>query len=200
MIIRREEKAGFTLMEMVVSLSIITIITVLFIANYHSANRRTDLVMASQNLVADLHMAQNNTLGLVKYYDTADGTIPAGGWGVNFDAANNRYTIFADLDAPSNDPNSGYMKYDQATEGQVKSGARVIQLPPQLQIAELKTGSNFVDPAVNVTFLPPDPQTNIYRVGAGATSTSLEIKLKELQSNTTKTIRVNFLGLIEVTN
>lgn len=200
MVKNKKDKKGFTLIEMVVSLGVIMMVTVLFIANYKTANKRSDLVMATQNLVADMHLAQNNTLGLIKYYNTSTGTTPAGGWGISLDQTNNRYTLFADLDEPAAVPGDGYMDYDLATEGSVSAGARVTQLPPSIQITELKTDSAVTNSRVNVTFLPPDPQTNIYRVSALTTSTALEIKLKELVGNTTKTVRVNFLGLIEVIN
>jgi len=190
--------AGFTLIEMVVSLSVVMVVTVMFIANFHTANKRTDLIMTAQNLAADLHLAQNHTLGLVKYHNSSEGTVPAGGWGINFDATNNEYTLFADLDAASTVPGSGYMEYDSALEGNVNYGARVTQMPPGIEISELKTDAALLNSRVNVTFLPPDPRTNIYRVAAAATSTTLDIKLKETQNNTTKTVRVNFLGLVEV--
>jgi len=190
--------AGFTLIEMVVSLSVVMVVTVMFIANFHTANKRTDLIMTAQNLAADLHLAQNHTLGLVKYHNSSEGTVPAYGWGINFDATNNEYTLFADLDATSTVPGSGYMEYDPALEGNVNYGARVTQMPPGIEISELQTDTALLNSRVNVTFLPPDPRTNIYRVAAAATSTTLDIKLKETQNNTTKTVRVNFLGLIEV--
>jgi prepilin-type N-terminal cleavage/methylation domain-containing protein len=200
-------KRGFTLIEMVVSISIVTIIAVLFIANYHSSNKRTDLIMAAQNLVADLHAAQNNALGLVKYGATpALAEVPAGGWGISFDTSLNSYTLFADLDIPStpSSPSPGYREYDPETEGNINYGARVTQLPPQIEIMELKTTDadedTHLDDQVNVTFLPPDPSTNIYRVNAVATSTVLEIKFREKQNNTTKTVRINFLGLAEVSD
>ena len=47
-----------------------------------------------------------------------------------------------------------------------------------------------------VTFLPPDPLTRIR--GSSGTSTFLEIRLRENLNYTTKTVRVNFLGLVEV--
>lgn len=190
---------GFTLIEMVISISIILMITVLFIVNYHSTDKRSDLVMAAQNLVADLHLAQNNTLGLVKYNGDAGG-VPPGGWGISFDTGSNAYTLFADLDRPPapGNPSPGYMKYDPSSEGNIRYGARVTPLPAQIEIMELRTGGGLLNSRVNVSFLPPDPQTNIYRVDTAATSTVLEIKLRETQSNSTKTVRVNFLGLAEV--
>jgi prepilin-type N-terminal cleavage/methylation domain-containing protein len=182
------QSAGMSLIEMVVSIAMVAIIAALFIANYRSANKRTDLVMAAQALVADLHLAQNNTLGLVTY----NGTVPAGGWGVHFDTAQNSYTMFADLNAPGT---SGYLDYDSG-EGEVNYGARVTTLPPNIEISELQTPGPELNTQVNVSFLPPDPQTNIYN--GAATSSSLLIQLKELRNDSIKTVRVNFLGLAEV--
>ncbi|NCN22400.1 hypothetical protein GW934_02795, partial [Candidatus Falkowbacteria bacterium] len=41
-------QGAFTLIEMVVSLGVIMIISVIFIANYRNANKRTDLIMTAQ--------------------------------------------------------------------------------------------------------------------------------------------------------
>jgi len=187
----RLNKSAFTLLEMIVSISIITLITALFIANYRSANKRTDLIMTAQNLVADIHLAQNNTLGLVKY----NNAVPGGGWGIAFDTEKNYYTMFADADAPGT---SGYMGMDEATEANPNYGARITYLPEGIEISGLTTAGGIENSAVNVTFLPPDPRTNIYRVAAVATSSSLEIRLREERNNSFKTVRVNFLGLVEV--
>lgn len=188
-------KPAFTLLEMVVSISIITLVSVMFIANYRSANKRTDLVMTAQNLVADLHLAQNNTLGLVKY----NGTVPAGGWGINFNLADNTYTMFADLDAPATptNPSPGYMQYDPTDEGNTEYGARVMHLPQYIEIVSLKLANGTSQSQANVTFLPPDPETNIFQPISLATSTSLEIELRETRNNSTKKVFVNFLGLTE---
>jgi hypothetical protein len=180
---------------MVVSISIITLVSALFIANYRSASKRTDLIMTAQNLVADVHLAQNNTLGLVKY----NGSVPAGGWGINFNKANNTYTIFADLDAPATPtvPSPGYMQYDPSSEGDTSYGARVTTLPAGLEILDLKLANGTSQAQVNVTFLPPDPQTSIYQPITAATSTSLEVDLRETRNNSTKKVFINFLGLVE---
>lgn len=181
---------AFTMIEMIVSVSIIAIVTALFVSNYHDSNSRTDLTIAAQSLVADLHAAQNNTLGLTKYNDL----LPGGGWGVHFEKDKNSYVIFADLDAPEE---VGYMKYDPVIEGSTRYGARTVELAKGISLISLKT-SNLENQQVNVTFLPPDPQTNIYRVLDNATSTALDIQLKNEKTGELKTVRVNFLGLVEV--
>ncbi len=183
-------KSGFTIIEMVISISIITLITTLFIANYRSANKRTDLIMTSQKLVSDIHQAQNHALGLFKYGDA----VPAGGWGIHFSKAEgDRYLVFADTDSPGT---LGYMDYN-LEEGDIDKGARLVELPPLITISSLKVGGVEKN-AVNITFLPPDPITNIY--DGTATSTDILIELQEAKENTTKTIRANFLGLVEVIN
>lgn len=194
MIIEKKQKA-FTLIEMIVSLSVIMIISVIFIANYRNANSRTDLIMTAQSLVANLHSAQNNSLGLVKYGNN----VPAGGWGVNFDKVEKKYTIFADLNEPDT---IGYMQYDADTEGLRNLGAREVILSSGIEISDIiitsGASSESVDIA-NVTFLPPDPRTNIYSSDSiVATGTELVVELREVGTESKKTIMINFLGLIEV--
>ncbi len=191
--------AAFTLLEMIVSISIIAIVASLFIANYRTGNKRADITMAAQGIVADFHLAQNKTLGLVKY----SGAVPLGGWGLSFNTAQNSYTLFADSQGPETG-GYGYMTYDSShIEGQVVYGARTTTFPAGIRIESLKMGENFATltdagSRVDVTFLPPDPKTNIYRVDLSATSSLLEITLRESLNNTAKTIRVSFLGLAEV--
>ncbi len=184
---RYQEKAGFTILEMIISLSMITMITALFIANYRTVEKRTDLIMTAQKLVADIHQAQNSSLGLVKY-----GTeVPAGGWGVSFSTLNNsQYTLFADLDSSG----AGYMVMNSG-ENSEYYGARITELSENIEISAIRVGGD-VKTAAAVTFLPPDPQTNIY--DGVATSTTIDIELKETRNNSVKTVRVNFLGLVEV--
>jgi prepilin-type N-terminal cleavage/methylation domain-containing protein len=185
-IIRR--KPGFSLIELIVSLSVITLLTGLFLANYHNANRRTDLTMTAQALVTDIRYAQANALGLIKY----DGAVPAGGWGVYFsgggmgNSSNTSYVIFAD----ENDD-----RLYQAGEGEENLGGRLVDLPPNIVIDRIMVGGS-QNARAAVTFLPPDPLTRIR--GSSGTSTFLEIRLREKLNDTTKTVRVNFLGLVEV--
>ena len=127
---------GFTIAEMTTSVFIIVMITGIFMANYRANNRRTDLIMTAQKIVADIRGAQNNTLGLVKYGEE----FPSGGWAVNFDMTDSetrsRYVVFADLDSPaSTDPGreQEYPDYDfgrlNPEEMLVGNGAKVEQLP-----------------------------------------------------------------------
>ena len=73
-------------------------------------------------------------------------------------------------------------------------------MPPLIELSAIRFGGSTTTQRdfANITFLPPDPRTNIF--SGGATSTVLEIDLHDLKSNYIKTVRVNFLGLAEVIN
>lgn len=179
------KKTGFTLIELIVSVSIIAMVTSIFLANYSSANRRSDLTMTAQKLVTDIRLAQNYALGLARYGESGSINVPEGGWGVHIDLQSygtDKYVIFAD-------DNFNYL-YDN-TEENISYGAQVTTLPNNIIINSLSTGGTKAD----ITFLPPDPITTIN----GASSTkSVDIVLKDLKTNSIKTVRVNYLGLAEV--
>lgn len=196
----KQNKNGFTLIEMITSVSLIVIITAIFAANYRLSNKRTDLIMTAQALVGNFHAAQNNTLGLIKYGDE----VPAGGWGIYLNLDNpNQYILFADLDQPASDEpgnihdaDAGFARYDSEFEGEINLGARVIYLPEGVEISSIKSDGGTSFDSADITFLPPDPRTYIT---AGASSLdAVQISLKDIRGNTTKIVRVNFLGLIEV--
>lgn len=179
---------GLSLIEMLVSIAVVLTVASLFIANYRTANQQSDLVITSQKLVADIHFAQNNTLGLVNYGID----FPAGGWGVYFDKLTDSYLVFADLDAPGE---AGYREYNTG-EGTIADGARLTELASNMEIYSIIDGNSQSLDQASVTFLPPDPVTNIY--SDSGTSSSLTVTFRDLRSNQEKSVRVNFLGLAEV--
>ena len=184
------KKSGFTLIELIVSIGIIAMVTGIFLANYSSANRRTDLTMTSQKMVTDIHMAQNYALGLARYGLSGSTNVPIGGWGIHFDLqnyGNNKYIIFAD--------DNGNTVYDEGSENVLANGAQVTTLPNNITISAINMLGNSSNKA-DITFVPPDPLTII--TGSLATSSLVDIVLKDTKTNAIKTVRINFLGLAEV--
>ncbi len=189
---KNRELPALTLIEMVVSLAVVMFVTTIFIYNYRDSNKRTDLIMASQVMVSDVHRAQNNSLGLLNYGEQT----PAGGWGVYFDTNTpNSYVVFADLENPGV---FGSQLYNAQTEGDINKGARVVELAPEIEITGIRLGLDNLRQNATVTFLPPDPRTNIY--SGGSISPELYVDLTDLRNGTTKTMLVNFLGLAEIIN
>lgn len=184
---RNMKKSGFTLIELIVSVSVIALVTGTFLVNYNSTNRRSDLTMTAQKMVADIRMAQNYALGLARYGLTGSLNVPSGGWGIHIDLqnyGNNRYLLFAD--------DNGNHIFD-ASEAELSYGAQITSLPSDIIIESVTSGTK-----ADITFLPPDPVTTIVGSFSNSNFTQLDIVLKDLKVGSIKTIRINYLGLTEV--
>ncbi|MFH1428476.1 MAG: prepilin-type N-terminal cleavage/methylation domain-containing protein [Candidatus Margulisiibacteriota bacterium] len=167
---------GFTLIELLVSVAIITIMSGLFMVNYHGTNKRSELNIVKQKLASDIRLAQNYSLGS-KTYDGV--TTPSGGWGIHFDLTDpTHYIIFADLNEN--------MVYDGSDIPETKT------LPAGVTIDSLSV-SGFSETAVDIVFLPPNPITYINTIN----NATADIVLKENVNNSTAMVSVNFFGLID---
>lgn len=171
---------GFTLIELIVSISIITLITGAFLTNYHSTNKRSELINSAQKMVSDIRLAQQFSLSTKQF----NGAAPKGGWGAYFNKATpSSYIIFADNNEPGGDQN-----YDAGEE------FRTVSLPAGISLNSIKDKDGNELNTVAIVFLPPDPATYI----AGVMNNKARIALKENAGSSVKTVEVNFLGLIEV--
>ncbi|MBI4812210.1 prepilin-type N-terminal cleavage/methylation domain-containing protein [Candidatus Falkowbacteria bacterium] len=173
----QKSQRGFTLIELIVSISVIAMMSGLFLANYHSANKRSELASAAQKTASDIRLAQQFSLGANEF----NGAPPAGGWGIYFDESSpDSYIIFADIDENRN--------YDSGEEH-----ARV-NLPVGVSIEEIEdSDTGIIITNASVVFLPPDPITYINN----SSGNNVSITLKDV-NNSVKTVEVNFLGLVEV--
>jgi prepilin-type N-terminal cleavage/methylation domain-containing protein len=188
----KKSVAGFSMIEMLVSISIIGLISALFLVNYQGNIRRSDLQMTTNILAADTRLAQSYSLGLIKY----DNIFPDGGWGIDFDLSqNDRYYFFAD----GYDQQSDQQKQDNEILSEF--GGRTILLPPTIKIKEIemkKDGSTYKPNHLAVTFIPPNPQTAINDYLTPGRGDEVKIILENTRDNTTSTLLVNFVGLIDV--
>jgi prepilin-type N-terminal cleavage/methylation domain-containing protein len=182
-------QCGFTLLEMVVSLSIISLMLGVFLANYKGGRDSGDLSIANQQLVSDIRSAQNKALGTAAF----SGVTPVGGWGVHLDTSNTgSYFIFADI--------NGDKKYNSTPtdEALLSGGGQTISLSSDVVIDSFWTNGAVSNPtALDITFLPPDPATTIlYNSGIG-TSSVAKIILKQKNTGKKATTTVNILGLLQ---
>lgn len=172
----RINNIGFTIFELLVSISIIALLSGLILVNYHSANKRLELVNAAQKMVSDIRLTQNYALGLKEF----NGVPPSGGWGLYFNlSSSGSYVIFADS---NNDKD-----YTSGEE------FKIFNSPAGIEMSSVYVGQTAVADSAVITFIPPDP--TIYITDA---ELFIKITLKENQGNTTKTIEVNSLGLVDV--
>lgn len=173
--------AGFTLIELLVSIFIIVMITGIFLTNYHSTNKRSELINAAQEVVGNIKLIQSYSLGLKDY----NGNVPAGNWGVYFATTTpNSYLVFINDSPPAAYYNSG----DTIVE--------VVDLPEGISIYGIE--GNLVGEEENVSMVFSSPYANTSINCFSNPNSSVKISFKENTGNTIKTIQVNFVGLVDV--
>lgn len=189
--IPKNSKGGFSMIEMLVSMAIIILISTMFLANYRSGIKRSDLSMATNILAADTRLAQSYSLGLVKY----DTVFPDGGWGVHFNLnENDRYYFFADgyLDP------ADYLFQSNEALPQYKGKTTIFNSDIRLKDIEVKVnGVTYHPEKITITFTPPDPKTIIYNITNEQICEEATVTLENIKDGSTMKMLVNFVGLVD---
>jgi type II secretory pathway pseudopilin PulG len=172
---------AFTLIEIIIVIGIFVGLISVTIVNYRSGSRQSQLLLAAQELAANIRLAQNYAIGSKDFVDPDDPTFiqsPQGGWGIYASLNNpNYYQIVVDL--------NGDHSKDEVF--------RTINLPNNVVIEQIKDNSGIVNDGT-VFFEPPNPQTFINNEA----SNQIVFILKDEVEITTIQITVNFFGLVEV--
>lgn len=176
---------GFTLMEAMVSISVIMIMSAVYLTSLKSTNQRIILDQAVAVLVSDLRLAQNMAMNIKEF----NGKIPLGGYGVNISNSTS-YIVFADC-------NSSSHKYDNSANCGVSNNVdekvteRTISQGVVIDSFKDNNGNDIND----IDFQPPHP---IVYIDGAQTAVSAEIILKYGTSFTKKIIINRFTGQISV--
>ncbi len=176
---------GFTMIEMIVSISIIAILATTFLANYHGARKSSELNMAAQKLASDIRLTQSYALGLKE----KDGNVPVR-WGVYFNKAsgsNGKYIIYADTESSNNqsyDSGEEYFIYDLAQGVIIKD----------IKIDNVSIPNN----TLYLTFASPDAEVQICRNSNGHNCASQNMEIILTNNRIDKTVLVNVMGLVDV--
>lgn len=176
---------GYTLLELLVSASIIAIMSAVAVANYADYGQTKSLQMAAQVLASDIRTAQSYTLSQKRF----GGSIPPGGWGIyasRLNPNNTSYVIFADTGAPNRD-------YDPGEE------IRIVNLTDGVIIDNIQIDGANRNGTV-VIFEPPTPITWICRLPnpcpVSRDGDVVDIRLSA--GGGTRTVRVNAFGLVDI--
>ena len=167
---------GFTVVEMLVILSIIGIITGIVIFDVGSQRRNLALLRSAQNLSLNLRRVENFALSS-KTFRTSG--VPCG-WGVHFNGAGStNYIIFADKAV-----NADCSDRDFARAADGSEDLENINIDLQITFSSLSGGLS------DVIFSPPEPS-----VVFAPNQTTATIVLVN-KSGATKTIIINKTGFI----
>lgn len=174
---------GFTLVELIVAISIVIIFTGITLINYRGSGKQLALQRSANKLAQDVRKAQAMAMSAK---ELTAGVVPPG-YGAFFKEADNKqYILYADT-APPPDGNNFYSGGDSEIE--------VVKLEQGVVIQDINTAPD----KVSINFEPPDPIVAIKPEETDDPLGAVEIILAlEDDLAKTKTIRINKAGLIEV--
>lgn len=174
---RLKKDKGFTLVELLTVIAIISILSVLVLPNYRAGEKNLALQRSAQKLAQDIRRAQQMAMSAKEYQDK----VPAG-YGIYLKQGDNYYLLYADTN-----PTQGNEKYDGGDEV-----VEEIYLEKRVYIKNVQPAS------LSINFKPPDPETKIS--GSGGSETNLATITLSLETEQTKEkkIKVNKAGLIYV--
>lgn len=168
------KSAGFTLVEMIVTVGIIVIVISLGLVNFKALGNSSSTYSASRDLlVSDLRLTASKALNQERFQSQEPY-----GWGVYFTLLTNKYTIFADV--------NGNRTYDS------NETFKTVSLNPEIKIIwdnYTAGGSLFFNSSdgktyINNTIIPVTP------------TTYFRIYLQNQNNALVKTITVSPLGVV----
>jgi len=186
-----KNNSGFSLIELLVAVVIISLISTIVLINYRQGRERFTLQRSTHVLAQDIRIAQE----LAMRAEDFQGTVSRGGFGIHLTSATSSYVLFADCDRDLEFDISG-----GAASCAVATTAN--PFPEQLELRRLEGGVTIhsISPSSpsTIVFIPPDPGTRI-RAG-GVTTTAITITLGVIDDGVlaTSTVSVNNAGLIDI--
>ena len=177
--IKKNNSKGFTLIETLVIVIVVSILSIIIMANYQGSQKQQSVQRAAHQLAGDIRRAQNMAMASIEH----EGAIRDG------------YGIYI----KKNDPNYDYILYAE------NNSNRTYQLP-DFEIEEIKFFSNVevsdILPVsgnhVSIFFEPPDPTT--YINGNSSAGEQTTITLIFPGTSYCKEVTVKTSGQIEIDN
>ena len=196
---RNNTPRGFTLFELMVTISLVVLLLTLSSLSYRNANKRTELVLTAHQVGAMGRLAESYAASAKEFDATTSGENV---WGLYFDITDSTKAkkIIMFVDKKINGQSVGNQTYDVGEE------VKTLDLPRQIAVNMIKkpdpsdpTSWISAEQAV-VLFTPPDPKTKLWcNIGNTWISTDiLRVVLKDDANQSVKDIRFNFFGLIDV--
>jgi prepilin-type N-terminal cleavage/methylation domain-containing protein len=188
-------RAGFSLIELLVSIFIVGVLMSLVLVNFRTGRYQDELRFAAENLASDIRELQNFALtGFIPGSST--GTVPDGGFGFYVMVGEETYSLYADRSEMGCVPNRRYLDQGGAAaciegddEDELLSGGEK-RLGQSVQVKKALAGAGCPDneQEVDIVFSPPRASTFFCGAHAGG---SASIELFHDRTQDTRTVVVN---------
>lgn len=182
---------GFTLIELMVVISIIGILSVVFLANYRGGEREFALKRSIHQLSLDFRRAQEMAVGTQEFKGAFQG-----GYGIFLTENQEDYVLFVDCDS------NGYFSGSSLVCSDCTGGSCILgQYTEAVEEVSLEGGVyvSFLSPNFNnnlsVLFSPPDPTVTFY---PDDTVADISIQSEVAGELKTSSLQVNKAGLISI--
>lgn len=141
---RKKNMAGFTIIEMLVTVGVLALLSGILIVYSKSGENASALLRQAAKMVADVNRAKNLAMTTALFTDSQGDQVNPCGYGVYFDDTStpNRYIIYADV--AKDCKNSDHLRPDDGS-----TDVEIIELNTSISIDKKNIDSVF--------FLPPDP-------------------------------------------
>lgn len=179
---------GFTLIEMLVVISIVIIFPAIVISNFAGIKLQFALSRTSHQFAQDLRRVQDTAVSSVPYKDSFGVQQSVDGYGMYVDLTgqgNKKYILYADK-------KPGNKQYD-ATDYIVETVDFGVSEPGVI----IKQIDGVFGDNVSINFTPPNPDTTITQLNEGGSTVDVIFSL-ESDLEITKTVSVNTSGLVEI--
>ncbi len=183
---------AFTLLEITVVITIITLLSTVFIVNYRGGEQNFALKRSAHLVARDLRRAEEMAMSAKEFQGSVPPSVPPGGYGVYFSSDSRSYILFADLDNEKD--------YDGLSEKIeeifLEKGVKIKQVAALWMVWK----------QTSTVFTPPDPAITNQLYGVSVDGTPFKTSISTLQvtlcletdPSKTKTITVNKVGLIDI--
>jgi type II secretory pathway pseudopilin PulG len=190
---------GITLIEIVVSISIIAMFSLIVLADFPKIKRQFALSRAVYKLSQNIRRIEDFGLSGVQLFDNAGNPVPAKGYGIYVDLNSpKQYIIYADTCPETRDKKytpsdiycpAGDYKIETIDVGKEESGVSIIEIDDPYD--NLKSSAS-------INFVPPNPTINITEDTTGDESSVEFVMGMDVDTGQTRRVFVNTSGLIEV--
>lgn len=170
---------GFTLLELMTTIAMISILSVIFVAGYRSGDKTFRLQRAANKLASDIRKAGELALSGKDSRNSCPG---ATGYGLYAEKNQVFYILYADKNG-----NDGYDSSDCPIE--------TINLEKGVKISDVDTGTGADKASIN--FRPPDPKIDIKWLSGSVSSLKITLALQDNLAKI-KAVIVNQSGLIDI--